>query len=38
VATWRGVDDAGRAVASGTYFCRIECGGAGTIGSLSLVR
>ncbi len=37
-AVWRGVDDGGRSVASGTYFCRLTAGGQSVIRTMSLVR
>jgi hypothetical protein len=36
--TWRGVDDRGRAVSSGVYFCRLEADGQAQGRSLVLVR
>ena len=35
---WDGRDDAGRAVASGVYFCRLRSGGGEAIRKLVLVR
>jgi len=37
-ALWRGEDDRGRAVASGTYFCRLEAGERTDVRSLTLLR
>ena len=37
-ATWDGRDDAGRAVASGVYFCRIEALGEARVRKLVLMR
>jgi len=38
VVRWDGVDDGGRAVASGTYFARMRFGGERSVRSLVLVR
>ncbi|HOX25802.1 MAG TPA: C25 family cysteine peptidase [Candidatus Krumholzibacteria bacterium] len=37
-ATWRGLDDAGRQVASGTYFYRLTGGGESLVGRLVLLK
>ena len=37
-AVWRGMDDGGKSVASGTYFCRLTAGSRSTIRSMTLLR
>jgi len=37
-ARWDGCDNSGRAVASGTYFARLQAGGQHSVKSLVLVR
>lgn len=37
-AVWRGMDDGGKSVASGTYFCRLTAGNHSKIRSMTLLR